>query len=107
VILLKLFVWKLLLEVDAVTVASGGWSLQFTLCSYTTRWDSTQPAKLEGSHHGCDQRAVLPRRAWPRGSAFWMPPCVTIGSSRRGSSEMNLRNDHSWGWSLYIEGQNS
>ena len=24
-----------------MTVASGGWSLQFTLCSYTTRWDST------------------------------------------------------------------
>ena len=26
-----------------MTVASGGWSLQFTLCSYTTRWDSTNP----------------------------------------------------------------
>jgi hypothetical protein len=34
-----------------VTVASGGWSLQFTLCSYTTRWDST----------GAEQHAVKPR----------------------------------------------
>jgi hypothetical protein len=56
-------VWKLLLEVDAVTVASEGWVPQLRGL-YTTGWDSTCREAGERSLRSARRTRSLEEHGW-------------------------------------------